>query len=84
MYFKPLLLPMLAQVALTFVVMYIMYSRRIAEFKAKRINPQRADTRDNIGGKLTDSASASDNFKNLSETPILFYTAILLTLSLLI
>ena len=84
MYFKPLLLPLLAQVALTFVVTSTMYRRRIAEMKTKRIHPQSVDTRVNSTTALTDSASASDNLANLFEFPILFYTAIVLTLVLMV
>jgi len=84
MWFKPLLIPLLAQVALTFVVMIIMYRRRVAEMKAKRIHPQRTKTRSVAHGVLTDSESAADNYSNLFESPILFYTAILLTLILMV
>ena len=84
MYFKPLLLPLLAQVALTFIVMLIMYRKRVAEMKLKRIHPQRIRTRSKSKALLTDSASAADNFSNLFELPILFYTAILLTLILMV
>ena len=84
MYFKPLLLPLLAQVALTFIVMLIMYRKRVTEMKSKRIHPQRIRTRSKSKALLTDSASAADNFSNLFELPILFYTAILLTLILMV
>ena len=84
MYFKPLLLPLLAQVVLTFVIMIILYLRRVAEMKAKRIHPQQTKTRSVAHGVLTDSESASDNYSNLLESPILFYTAILLTLILMV
>lgn len=84
MYFKPLLLPLLAQVALTFIVMLIMYRKRVTEMKVKRIHPQRIRTRSKSKALLTDSASAADNFSNLFELPILFYTAILLTLILMV
>ena len=84
MYFKPLLLPLLAQVALTFIVMLIMYRKRVDEMKLKRIHPQRIRTRSKSKALLTDSASAADNFSNLFELPILFYTAILLTLILMV
>jgi len=84
MYFKPLLIPMLAQVALTFIVMLIMYRKRIAEMKSKRIHPQRTKTRSNAHGVLTDSESAADNYANLFESPVLFYVAILLTLILMV
>ena len=84
MYFKPLLIPLLAQVALTFIMMLIMYRKRISEMKSKRIHPQRAKTRSITHGVLTDSESAANNYANLFESPVLFYTAILLTLMLMV
>jgi hypothetical protein len=84
MYFKPLLIPLLAQVALTFTVMLIMYRRRVNEMQSKRINPQRVKSRSDAHGVLPDSESASDNYSNLAESPILFYVAILLTLTLMV
>lgn len=84
MYFKPLLLPLLAQVALTFIVMIIMYHKRIAEMKSKKIQPQQIDSRSKSKTMLTDSAPGSDNYSNLFESPVLFYTAILLTLILMV
>jgi len=84
MYFKPLLLPLLAQVTLTFIVMTSMYRTRVAEMKAKRIHPQKIGTRSKSRELLTDSASAADNFSNLFETPVLFYVAILTTLILMV
>jgi hypothetical protein len=79
MYFKPLLLPLLAQVALSFIIMSSMYRTRIAEMKTKQIHPQQIKSRSKSKELLTDSASASDNYSNLFELPVLFYTAILLT-----
>lgn len=84
MYFKPLLIPLLAMVALTFIVMNTMYQKRIAEMKSKRIHPQRAKTRSVTHGVLVDSESAANNYSNLFESPVLFYTAILLTLILML
>lgn len=84
MYFKPLLLPLLAQVALTFIVMINMYRKRVSEMKIKRIHPQRIKTRYKSKALLTDSASAADNYSNLFELPSLFYLAIILTLTLLV
>ena len=84
MYFKPLLLPLLAQVALSFIVMTAMYRTRIAEMKSKQIHPQQVKTRYKSKGLLKDSAPASDNYSNLFELPVLFYTAILLTLILMV
>ena len=82
--FKPLLLPLLAQVALTFIVMINMYRKRVSEMKIKRIHPQRIKTRYKSKALLTDSASAADNYSNLFELPALFYLAIILTLTLLV
>lgn len=84
MYFKPLLIPLLAQVALTFIVMSSMYRKRIAEMKSKKIHLQRIKTRSNALALLTDSENAADNYSNLFESPLLFYTAILLTLILMV
>ena len=84
MYFKPLLIPLLAQVALTFVVMIIMYRKRVTEMKTKRIHPQQTKTRSKTLGVLTDSETAANNYTNLFESPVLFYTAILLTLILMV
>lgn len=84
MYFKPLLLPLLAQVALAFIVMTTMYRTRVAEMKAKHIAPQKLDTRAHSREQLTTSAAAADNFSNLFETPVLFYTAILTSLVLML
>jgi len=84
MYFKPLLIPLLVQVALTFVVMIIMYRKRVTEMKTKRIHPQRTKTRSRTLGVLTDSETAANNYSNLFESPVLFYTAILLTLILMV
>ena len=84
MYFKPLLLPLLAQVALSFIVMSSMYRTRIAEMKSKQIHPQKIKTRSRSKELLTDSAPAADNYSNLFELPVLFFTAILLTLILMV
>ncbi|MGD9265753.1 MAG: MAPEG family protein [Lysobacterales bacterium] len=84
MYFKPLLIPLLAQVALTFIVMIVMYRKRVSEMKTKRIHPQRVKTRSGTHGILPDSESAANNYSNLFEAPVLFYLAILLALILML
>lgn len=84
MYFKPLLIPLLAQVVLTFIVMIVMYRKRVNEMKSKRIHPQRAKTRSGTHGILPDSESAANNYSNLFEAPVLFYLAILLALILML
>ena len=84
MYFRPLLIPLLAQVGLTFIVMLIMYRTRIAEMNSKKIHPQRMKSRSSAHGLLGDSETAADNYANLFESPVLFYIAILLTLLLMV
>ncbi len=84
MYFKPLLLPLLAQVFLTFIVMYIMGRQRVNEIKKMKIHPQRTDVRTHAREVFKESEAAADNFHNQLETPILFYVVILLTLMLMV
>ena len=84
MYFKPLLLPLLAQVLLTFIVLFTMGRKRVREMKDKKIHPQRADIRSNASLVFKDAAKISDSYHNQLESPVLFYVVILLTLMLLI
>lgn len=70
-----ILLPGLAMVALTFVVLVAMYRRRVAQMKRERIHPQAVATSSQSAAKLTDSGPA-DNFRNLFELPVLFYFAL--------
>lgn len=84
MYFKPLLLPLLAQVLLTFIVLYIMGRKRVDEIKKMKIHPQRTDVRTHAREVFKESEAAADNYHNQLETPILFYVVILLTLMLMV
>lgn len=84
MFFKPIILPMLALVALTFAVWVYMYVSRIGEMRRKKIDAQRLDTRSHAQELLTDSAVVADNLKNLFEVPILFYAGLLLSMVLMI
>ena len=84
MYFKPLLLPLLAQVLLTFIVMYIMGRKRVNEIKRMKIHPQRTDVRTHAREVFKESEAAADNYHNQLESPILFYVVILLTLMLMV
>jgi len=84
MLFKPMLLPLLAQVLLTFSVWVYLYAWRIPEIQRKGIDPQRLRDRAVAHELLPDSANASNNLKNLFEMPVLFYVAVLLSLVLLI
>jgi hypothetical protein len=84
MFYKPLLLPLVIQAALTFIVLIRMYHTRIAEIRRKKLDPQAFATRAAAASAIRDSAASADNFSNLFETPVLFYTAILLTLILML
>ncbi len=84
MYFKPLLLPLLAQVLLTFIVMYIMGRKRVNEINKMKIHPQRTDVRSHAREVFKESEAAADNFHNQLESPILFYVGILLALMLMV
>ncbi len=84
MYFKPLLLPLLAQVLLTFIVLITMYIERIGEMKTRRIDPEQMKVRSDWQGKLPGSEASANNFINLFESPVLFYIAILLALILML
>ena len=84
MFFKPMLLPMIAMVGLTVVVWAYMYITRISEMSRKNIDPQQLDTHANALALLTDSSGPSNNLRNLFEMPVLFYLAVTLTLVLLI
>jgi len=84
MYFKPLLLPLLAQVLLTFIVMYIMGRKRVNEIKKMKIHPQRTDVRSHAREVFKESEAAADNYHNQLESPLLFHVVILLTLMLMV
>ena len=61
-----------------------MYATRIPEFRARNIDPETVKTRRGQRELLLDSAPSADNFSNLFELPVLFYTAILLALILML
>jgi len=84
MFYKPILLPMLAQVLLIFLVWVYMYITRLREIQRKEISPQQLASRSDGQALLSDSAGPSDNFKNLFEMPVLFFLAVLLSLLLFI
>jgi len=84
MSFKPILIPLLVQVFLTFTVWFYLFARRIPEITKNRIDPQDLKDRAEAHTLLPASASASNNLKNLFELPVLFYVALLLSLVLMI
>ncbi|MEJ2535302.1 MAG: MAPEG family protein [Gammaproteobacteria bacterium] len=81
---KALLYPLLVQVTLTFAVMFRMYAQRSAEFRTERIRPREVATRREAMNRLRSSAASSDNFSNQFEMPVLFYTAVVLAVTLLV
>lgn len=83
MFYKPLLYPLLIQVALTCLVWFRMYQVRLREIQRKRIEPGELATRRQRRQLLEDTAAA-DNFSNQFEMPVLFYIAILLALTLML
>lgn len=71
--------PFFAMFLLTFVVWVYMYVRRIAFLRAEQISPKDMA----VPGELArisppEVSNPSDNFKNLFETPVLFYALVLL------
>jgi hypothetical protein len=84
MFYQPILLPMLAQVGLTFLVWIYLYVTRLAEMGRKDIDPQRLASRSAGQALLTELAGPASNFRNLFEMPVLFFLAVVLALVLLI
>jgi len=72
---KAILYPMLAMVVLTAIVGVVMFRRRVAEMRSRGIHPQRVATSAQMAAAL--DCRAADNFRNLFETPVLFYAALL-------
>ena len=70
-----LVLACLTLVLLTVVVGLRLLYVRTVEMREKRVHPQAASTSVQMATKLQ-NVQASDNFKNLFETPILFYSLV--------
>jgi hypothetical protein len=68
-------LPGLAMAALTFIVLGVMFKRRVAQMKRDRIHPQKVATSQQAAALYSDVAPA-DNYRNLFEMPVLFYFAL--------
>jgi hypothetical protein len=75
---RPILYPMLAMVLLTAIVAVVMYRRRLGEMRLRGIHPQKLATSAQMAATLEDTRAA-DNFRNLFETPVLFYAVVLTT-----
>lgn len=67
-----ILLPPTVLALLTAVVFGRLYSDRIAEIRARRIHPQQLATSKQSADTLQ-NVTASDNYRNLFEAPVLFY-----------
>ena len=84
MYYKPLLIPLLIQLANVFFVWVMLYITRLSEMKKLDIDPQDLEDGDNKKHLLKNVAGPSDNFSNQFEMPVLFYVAIIVALTLMI
>ena len=58
MFFKPLLLPLLAQVLLTFLVWFYLFARRIPEILKKDIDVRKLKDRTEAHSLMPDSSAA--------------------------
>ncbi len=67
-----ILLPIAAMVALSAVVGGALLAQRTAEMRRRRIHPQAVATSSQMAAKL-ERTNIADNFRNLFETPVLFY-----------
>ena len=67
-----LLYPLLALIILSLIVGLRMLFCRVREMRGKRIHPQAAANSVQMAARLED-VLAADNFRNLFETPVMFY-----------
>ncbi len=73
---KLILMPLFAMLLLVCIVAGAMLRQRITFMRTNRLHPQKVATSAAMAAANTDSR-ASDNFRNLFETPVLFYTIVL-------
>lgn len=64
-----------ALVILTFLVGVALLASRVREMRAKRVHPQAVSTATKMAARL-ENVQAADNFRNLFETPVLFYALV--------
>ena len=72
---RAILLPLIALVLLTAIVAVWMFRRRAAEIRARGIRVQAVATTAQMA--TLEDTGAADNFRNLFETPLLFFAAAL-------
>lgn len=68
--------PVFAMVLLTSIVGVVMFAQRVAEMRERRIHSQAVASASQMMSRLA-RTGAADNFRNLFETPVLFYAAAL-------
>ncbi|GIX36814.1 MAG: hypothetical protein KatS3mg127_0053 [Silanimonas sp.] len=73
---SPWVWPMLAMAGLVFAVAIRLFQTRIGEMKRRRIPPQSVASARQMAETLEDTRAA-DHFRNLFETPLLFFTGCL-------
>jgi hypothetical protein len=66
------LLPVAAMMLLVFCVGVALLAQRSREMRARRIHPQKVATSAQMGATMQ-RVNIADNFRNLFETPVLFY-----------
>jgi hypothetical protein len=70
----------LAMVLLTFVVGGRLLFVRVSEMRAKRLHPQAVATSIQMAARV-ENVQPADNFRNLFETPVLFYALVAVALA---
>ena len=68
--------PMIAQAGLSALVWLLMYLQRLREIHSRRIDLQSLATNRSLSAIL-ENTGAADNFRNLFETPVLFFAVCL-------
>ncbi len=71
-----ILFPMFAMLLLVCMVAGAMLRGRIAYMKTNRVHPQKLASASAMAAAVTDTRAA-DNFRNLFETPVLFYAIVI-------
>lgn len=75
MHNNTILYPVVAMALLTMCVWVWMYIMRISTIRRRRIDVQQLANDFDLKRSLGDIAPSTDNFSNLFEIPVLFYTA---------
>ncbi|NVJ59028.1 MAG: MAPEG family protein [Gammaproteobacteria bacterium] len=71
-----LLIPILANILLTFVVQQVMYQKRKKSVIANKVKVRDIANNDDLERLLPDARPASNNFKNQFELPVIFYALV--------